>query len=242
MSTCLIRQPAGLGDIFFTQKIAKNMLDKKICDQVIWPVISQYNYLNDYIGSGNISFIDETNDFPYKNIYTSSGNTILKTNEYIYVPLQHADQHYANEKVMQVKYKFCGNISYDNWEDYFEIKRNYEREKYLIDYLGVNLDEPFILSNNNFGSKNYKHLNNKREFDLPKGIKIINMEYLSFDNFFDWMPIFEKAKEIHTVDTAICYLLHKMKINNVTVYSRTKDPNFFSYVDDIFNKEWRYIL
>ena len=44
---CLIRQPAGIGDIFFTQKIAMDYISKGYT--VIWPVIEQFEFIKDYI-------------------------------------------------------------------------------------------------------------------------------------------------------------------------------------------------
>jgi hypothetical protein len=40
---CLIRQPAGIGDIFFTQKIAKDLISKGY--EVWWPVIQQFEFI-----------------------------------------------------------------------------------------------------------------------------------------------------------------------------------------------------
>ena len=68
------------------------------------------------------------------------------------------------------------------------------------------------------------------------------MEYLDFDNIFDWVGILEKADDIHTVDTVWCYFMEKLGIEKATVYSRNHDPNFFKYVVGIFNPKWVYIL
>jgi hypothetical protein len=139
---------------------------------------------------------------------------------------------------MQAKYAFL-NMPFSDWENYLEIKRNYDREKILEDHLKP--VTPYVLVNHNFGSINYRYLNNKRAIDSKKNS--ITMDYLGFDNIFDWIGMIERAEEIHTVDTVWCYLLHKMGIKNVTVYSR--DPgneNFFRYAREIFNKNWIYIL
>ena len=55
MNTCIINQPAGLGDIFFSMKIAKYMVD--LGYEVIWPVIPNFLYLKEYIIEKNINFI-----------------------------------------------------------------------------------------------------------------------------------------------------------------------------------------
>ena len=92
MKPCLIRQPAGIGDILFTQKIAKRLLETGRCSKVIWPVIEQYNYVQQYIGTPDISYIDEREDFPYKELYASPMNTLYENDDILYIPLQHSDQ------------------------------------------------------------------------------------------------------------------------------------------------------
>ena len=51
---CLINQPAGLGDILLCQKMAYYYIDKGY--NILWPVNSRYNYLNEYIGNEKINF------------------------------------------------------------------------------------------------------------------------------------------------------------------------------------------
>ena len=143
---CIIRQPAGIGDILFTQKIAKLLLKKGDYKKIMWPVISEYNYLHDYIGTDNILFIDENHDFVFKEIYQSdsiemveyevtNGNFLDKgDHKVLYIPLQHADQ--CPRALLpdyrahgQMKYKYVGiNHSDDehpwsNWVDYIIINR-----------------------------------------------------------------------------------------------------------------------
>ena len=64
---CLIRQPAGIGDIFFLQKIAKHYISEGY--EILWPVISEFNYIKDYIKVNGITFVNEQDSFPYKNVY-----------------------------------------------------------------------------------------------------------------------------------------------------------------------------
>jgi hypothetical protein len=45
--TCIIYQPAGIGDVFFTQKISKHMIENGY--DVIWPVIKEILWIKDYI-------------------------------------------------------------------------------------------------------------------------------------------------------------------------------------------------
>ena len=102
---CLIRQPAGIGDIFFTQKIAKYYISEGY--EVIWPVIPQFEFIKDYIKVKNLTFVNEREDFIHKNIYMEgySKPTVINVND-IYLPIQHFDRHF-NGSVMHAKYKFC---------------------------------------------------------------------------------------------------------------------------------------
>ena len=68
--TCLIYQPAGIGDIFYCQAIAKHYV--KSGYQVIYPLKSNITYLKDYLKYDGITFMDEASDFPYKDRYNVS--------------------------------------------------------------------------------------------------------------------------------------------------------------------------
>ena len=90
---CLIRQPAGIGDIFFIQKIAKTYINQGY--EVWLPVIPQFEFIKDYIKVPNLHFVNETQDFPYKNWFNSGESTPIKVSEnLIYLPIQHFDRHY----------------------------------------------------------------------------------------------------------------------------------------------------
>jgi hypothetical protein len=238
MKTCIIKQPAGLGDIFFSQKIAKTIIQEKFADIIVWPVIKEYTYLADYLIGDGITYINEEKDFPFKKVYLSGTPNMINTPELFYVPLQSSDSVIRGLLPMMAKYKFV-SMDLNGWEKHLQFKRNYGREKNLEIYL--NPVEPFVLINHHFGSKNYRYLNNKRDFTHLTNSII--MDYLGFDNIFDWIGLVEKAKEIHTVDTVWCYLLYNMGIKNVTVYSRDpNNQNFFNYAKELFDKDWTYIL
>lgn len=235
---CLIKQPAGLGDIFFAQKIAKIILQNKLADKVIWPVIKEYTYLSDYLIDEKIEYLNQENNFPHKNIYMSHNKEIINNDELLYIPLQTADSVIRDCPILQAKYKFYG-LDYHDWVNYFDFKRDKERENHLENYLKIK--GPYILINNNYGSKDYAYLKNNRGITLKKD-NCVYMTYFGFDNVFDWIGIIEQASEIHTVDTVWCYLMNKMGIKNVTVYSRKPDPYFFRYVEGIFDPDWTYKL
>jgi hypothetical protein len=230
---CLIRQPAGIGDIFFTQKIAKDYISKGYL--VVWPVISQFEFIKDYIKVDNLMFVNENSDFPHKNIYQEgySKPTVINVND-VYLPIQHFDRHHDGS-VMHAKYKLL-NMDFEDWLDYFSFERNLEREQKLIDHFDVN-DKEFVFVNRMFGSPPHsKPCPHMGEFENS-----VEMEYLGWDNLFDWIGLFLKAKHIYTVETSILYIISKLGLKNVTVYSRHSSPSFHQ-VEHIFDKDLTYIL
>ena len=66
---CLIRQPAGLGDILFCQKIA-DKIKSKYNIKVLWPVIDNYISLNTELQT-TTEFCSINSDFAYKNLFSN---------------------------------------------------------------------------------------------------------------------------------------------------------------------------
>ena len=65
MKPCLIKQPGGIGDIFFCQKIARYMMHHGY--DVIWPVLPSISWIKDYIK--DIDFPTVEDEFPMKEVY-----------------------------------------------------------------------------------------------------------------------------------------------------------------------------
>ena len=231
---CLIRQPAGIGDIFFTQKIAKDLISKGY--EVWWPVIQQFEFIKNYIKVDGLKFVTENENFPHKNIYLEGHSKPIQiADDSIYLPIQHFDRHFPDISVMQAKYKMVNTDSSD-WLDYFEFERNLEREQKLIDHYGVQ-DKEFVFVNRMFGSPPHsKPCPHMGEYENS-----VEMEYLGWDNLFDWIGLLLKAKHIYTVETSILYIISKLGLKNVTVYSRHNPPSFHQ-VEHIFDKDLTYIL
>jgi|10_taG_2_1085330.scaffolds.fasta_scaffold09193_4 hypothetical protein len=232
MKKCLIRQPVGIGDILFCQKIIKLLLKRGY--EIWWPVNKEINWIKDYIS--NVNFCSLEDDFPLKKYYNLKNNTYIKEDNNIFIPLQSADEYYKNVCMMDAKYKFVG-LSYDNWSKYLNFKRNEKKEKQLFNLL--NLPEDFILVNKFFASppntQKCKHIN------LEDKNNVIELREIEGFSLFDWCLVFEKAAEIHTVDTSILYVLETLNITNkLYCYSRFDPPNFDN-VSHLFNKPWHYV-
>jgi hypothetical protein len=234
---CLIRQPAGLGDILFCQKIAKRVIKDFDLD-VIWPVIPEFKDVIPYITSDRITYVDASEDFEGSHLYHTPINNVVESEDFIYVPLQHADQLRLDESVMVSKYKQV-NLDYEDWPDYLTITRNFDKEDKLYkDVLGLDDQEDYVLVNKNYGSPP-----DSRKCDRINVIsekRIVNMDYYDGFNLFDWCKVVEGASEIHTVDTALVCIAEKLKLcDNLNIYSRW-NPSNFQHVKPMLYVDWEY--
>lgn len=241
---CLIKQPAGIGDIIFCQKIAKTIQQTTEYKRVIWPVSNQYDYIDFYMGSSDLVFCNESSDFPYKELYGSS--EVIQTNEVYYLPLQNADSmldrclcHGNHLAHGHIKYNIC-RLPYSDWKDFFEFKRDFEREELLKKSLSLQEGEPYVVVNRNYGT--YPSFKTRDDIFIDSGIRQIAMDFYENVNLFDWVGILLGATEIHTVETSLCYILEKLNVQNVSVYSRYPNTNDdFSYMRDHCNSKWIFI-
>lgn len=241
---CLIRQPAGLGDIFYVLKIAKEI--SKLGYSIIWPISSSIMYLPNYLEEiDNINFVDENSNFKYKQYYNSSEIIISDDNSFIYLPLQfsdriaNSDDYFANNTMvkMNVKYRWI-NMSSNDWSDFFKIKRNYDREQKLFSELNPN-NQKYILTNLNFGTPPHTDIC-RFSPDIRKDIKIIKMEIYPNYNLFDWCKIIENAEEVHTVETSVILLMEKLNVpKKIVMYSRHV-PSSFHPMEDWIKNKWEF--
>lgn len=245
---CVIKQPAGIGDIFFCQKIAQSVREETEYKKVIWPVASTYSYLKDYMIAEDVEFVDETQEFSFKDVYNLNSLYMVQTDEYLFVPLQTSDYvqktcrcHNNHLAHGHMKYDFC-NVDYSDWKDYFNFKRNDERENSLIEKVGVDITKPYNLINNNCGT--YPNYGKREDLVPDNDYQNVYMDFYEGVNLFDWVKIFENAKEIHTVETSIYYILEKLNLEDVYIYAKPTPQNRandFSYMKDHCNKNWKYI-
>jgi hypothetical protein len=237
MNQIIIRQPAGLGDIFFTQKIAYFLHEYYKCD-IVWPIIKEFSWIKDYLKVPFINFVNEQDNFQDKEALKNDVSYIFEWGNSIIIPLQIADWAFSGS-IMHAKYKLV-DLDFNDWVDYFYFTRNTKREDYLFyDVLILSDNEDYIFVNNNFGSP--PNSISIKNIEYPKNIRCIEMDFLGFDNLFDWCKVIENAKEIYTVETSICYLIEKLicKTEFVNLYSRNRAPNF-DYIKNIFNKKYKY--
>ena len=232
MKTCIIKQPAGLGDILFCQKIATKLQQQGY--EITWPVLPSLLWIQEYIKG--IDFIDITQtNYPF---WHHTVPTDLGDNN-IFVPLQTADQHYPEICMMDAKYKLC-NLNMSDWANYLKFDRNVNREKQLFER--YSLPQKYIVINKNYGTLPHSatcvHMESLSNSELPS-IQLTPVEGFSL---FDWLYIIENCEEFHTVDTSIMYIIESLQHIKCKLfcYSRFNPPDFRN-VTHLFKKEWNYI-
>jgi hypothetical protein len=237
---CYIKQPAGLGDILFCQKIAYRAIKEFNCSKVIWPVSNVYNYLSDFIKNKN------ENVFFTPESFFNFPNQLINDDNLMYIPLQSCDglvEYQDGRANGRIKYKFFYDTDFSDWKDYFTIIRNKERENNLINMLNININEPYNLINPFFGTPPGHKMNPNIKPD--NDYKNIYIQINPRVTIFDWLTIIENAKEIHIMESSMYYILEKLNLENVYIYSKYKfEQNIdddYKYMKSHCNPKWRYM-
>lgn len=243
MKTAIINQPAGVGDIFFCQKIAAKLRDAGY--NIIWPVIPEFVWVKDYID--HAEFVSTHDDFKYKNLYNRTDHSVTyftpdESLDTTVVNLCSADRRYAslNMSVMHAKYQAV-NLTYSNWADFFNFKRNKQKEEQLFyDILGLKDNSIFAFKNANFASPPHMQTCSAViEAKIPD-MQTVMMSTIEGFTLIDWCMVLEKASAIHTVETSLNYIIEKLNTTNTLfMYSKWKPANFF-HIKNLFNKPWIY--
>lgn len=238
-----VRQQAGLGDILFLQKAISYFVQSGC--EVVWPVISHYEYIKEYNLNNKINYVLLDNLSEEIQQLYNSDKPIISEN-YIYIPFDRACQIVGDcSEFMDAKYKLI-NLDFNDWQNYINFKRFSDREKSCREKFGLSDGEKFIFVNSIFASPPNIY---KREIQLNTDLKIIEQkeEHLNQFNFFDLSWILENAQEIHTVETSLCYLIECLNTTNkLFVYSRIINGNLqysnFDYIRRMYKKDWKYII
>jgi hypothetical protein len=248
---CLIKQPYGLGDIIFTLKLAKMVQERSLYKRVIWPVAAIYCYLNEYLIADGMEFCFRLGEFPHRDLYDTKTGHIVCNEDLLFMPLHNANVLMGRCKCCQatfsshMKYDMCNyyikdwNVGYEDWLDYFNFRRNHEKENKLFAMLGLNTSTKYNLVNENHLTF---PLHVKREGILPvNSYRNVMMDFYEGFTVFDWSKVFEHAYEIHTVATSVPFILEKLNLQNVYIYSRFGKESDFREIKSNNNPGWKYI-
>jgi|TARA_R100000005_G_C4996947_1_gene203728 hypothetical protein len=198
MKPCLIKQPAGIGDIFFCQKIAKLMIENGY--DVIWPLRPDIYWIKDYIKG--IDFPTTDDNFIGKDIYERGAGAVIEENG-AFISLATADFTHNDGRIMSSKYSMLG-LDHSDWKDYFKFDRKLEKENDLYyNVLGLKDDSEFVFINNLYNENRNCELLSSENYDLPA----VELQYIEGFTLFDWCKVFEKAKSVYTINTSLNYII-----------------------------------
>lgn len=238
----LVRQAAGLGDIFFLQ-YAANYLAYKNKAKVLWPILPHLLFLKDYLYSvwgEDVEYISTEDDFPLKTTYDDSGvQKVTEASDVTYVPFHNPPL--SSRGIMKSKYELIG-LPWQNWRMHFAFKRSRLKEKELFhNVLGIKVNEPFALVNSNWCTPpDVRTVQNKVAI-LP-GLKLVEMRIIPGYTIFDWCKVIEEATQIVTVDTCLNYIIDVLpvKADKLTMTLRSNRSNFF-HTEGLFAQPWEYV-
>lgn len=237
---CLIKQPAGLGDILYSQKIAKQFKSQGY--KIDWYVISSFMWIRDYIKG--INFIDKKTDEIYTPLNDSQmysriflGNHPFSNEDMTYLPLLFAHHHYPKMKVMNSKYKMA-NIDDSDWANYLTYKRfNDKEDKLFYEILGLKDGEEYCLISEKINSYGSEILKTNYQGSLKK----VYLDYIDGFTIIDWCKVIEKASEIHFTDSSATLITETLNLSTdkLFVYSRRK--NDYSEIDYLYKKPYKFL-
>jgi len=236
---CLINQPLGLGDILWVQAIVDKYVD--LGYEVVYPVGDiYYDMVSEQIIKPGVTWHKLSEDFPMKAVMNVTNR--MEAGDQLYVPVNVATYH-SNAPLMLAKYDFDGMALPDDYRDHFEIKRDLEREQKLIDTYGLHGD--YIIVNEYFSTP---PTTIKHTINVEADCHVHHMDVLQDNEYgfrlFDWIGALQGAKSIHTVGTAICYVIDKYCDNDMHLYERRGDGQprtFHREVEGVYkNPRWVY--
>lgn len=231
MKTILILQAWGLGDIIWSQTIAHKFIQAGY--KVVWPVKNDYfeglcnaypqiHWVPDSIVRPEIFDIKEKIEF--------DGMTIAPIrwgDSYMKVPYK---------DVMIAKYMMY-NINWKTWKNYAKWTRNFYTELELYKSLGLEPGEKYNLINTRFGSGVERNI----EIECSNGYRNVEMKVLPGYSLFDWTKILLEAQEIHSVSTALFYILEILPLScPIHLYCRKPIESDLKFIEPLFTKP--YIL
>ena len=232
MKPCIIKQPAGVGDVFFLQKIAHTYRQKG--HEIIWPLRDDIVWIADYIPDITWCKLSEWLQGPYGKLFNYGG--FAETEEFIYIDASTADRTFNTDptRIMSAKFGLAG-LDHKDWAKYFKFNRNREKERELYhDVLGIKED--------------YVYVNDITHTDLRKTSSLANhkcdypvIENRVVDGFtlLDWTMVLQNAKEIHTVPTAVCFMVDVIDTEAEVFYYPNSERQYKDVID-IFNNVTEY--
>tara|TARA_Y100001970_G_scaffold102706_1_gene128959 strand:- start:1443 stop:2162 length:720 start_codon:yes stop_codon:yes gene_type:complete len=235
MKSCIIKQPAGVGDVFFLQKIARTYLDKG--HSIIWPLRDDIFWISEYIPDIQWCKLSEWMKDPRSKLFNYAG--FGEVEGFIYIDTSTADRTFNTDPNMIMRSKFgLVGIDHKDWGKYFKFNRKNDREDELYyNILGLNDDSEYVYVNDltNTDIRKTSSLGEK-EYDYP----VIENRIIDGFSLFDWTKVLENAKEIHTVPTALCYIVDVIDTKAKTFYYPNDRRHYNDHID-LFTNVTKYV-
>jgi len=242
---CLIKQPAGLGDLMYCHKIAAVYAARGY--EIIWPVAPSIMQANGKIAG--VNFCDVTQDFPYKKEYTEGGIHPYERGQIKYIPTYMATKAVKSKLIMRSKYRVA-NLNAGDWQDYLVINRDPEKEEQLFESLGLKKGDEYIFVNRNykpwqgsekiFRRKGYWPAEHDKvgDFKINSDLKRVKMSRVDGFSVFDWALVIERSREVWTMDTCTTLMMEVMDTSNIKrmmMFCRHKRLKQINYM---YRKKW----
>jgi hypothetical protein len=115
--------------------------------------------------------------------------------------------------------------------------RNLEKENQLKQLLNINPNDKFIFINNNFAGPEYNY---KIDINYQTNLKIIYQDYIDGFTLLDWCGVLEQASEIHTVSTAIFFVIEALKLEKTPLHLYPRKPldKDLSPIKTLISNKW----
>jgi glycosyltransferase involved in cell wall biosynthesis len=224
----VFNQAAGLGDILFLIPMARAIQNEG--RHVIWPIADEYFSIAKHFPDIDFRRKSEVDiNYDMVGVYESKYGRVL--------PYRFAIELTGRGMIdcMRMKYEMYGH-DYKMWRGLYW-KRDTKKEAELIELVGAT--GKYIVVNRGFGFMSKFQIQPK----LPNTISVIEMSMIDGYSLIDWLGVLEGAKEIHTANTSILYLLELWgKDIPVYIYKRGLwGENSFEHTDYLWlNKNFKF--
>lgn len=228
----IINQPFGLGDHLFIIALLRQFISNG--HKIIVPVVPQYSAIGKHFPE--ITFIDKsilTIDYERKDEYDLNGATVI--------PLRFADGilKLPFTDCMKSKYLYFGK-DWQDWRGCSWVRDTAKEDELYYNVLGLKDGEKYNLINSTFRSNSTGKVN----VHLSGGDRKVFMKEVAGFTLLDWSKVIERANTIHTVSTAINYIIEILPLaaREIHLYVRRPDEKNFANIDFLFTKKYRLHL
>ena len=238
MKPCIIKQPAGVGDVFFLQKIAHVYRDSG--HEIIWPLRDHIFWISEYIPDITWYKLSEWMMDSRSQIFNYAGfaNFTVPNEELVYIDCSTADRTFNTDptRIMSSKFGLVG-MDHKDWGNYFKFDRKKDKEDELYyDVLGLKDDSEYSYVNDivHTDIRETGRLSSK-DYDYP----VVKNQIVDGFTLFDWTKVLENAKEIHTIPTAVCFIVDVID-TKAKVFYYPNDERQYKDIIDIFSNVTEY--